>query len=235
MRWLVLCGALCGPVAASLAWAQAAKPPAKAVAAASGPKVWLAREIAQLSEQQVWLFGADGSSVGVARTEQLRALLAVFGKLENQAGVTSELYLSEGHDPDTWLAQGKGDQIIIRISLGLITMIGSDWDAWAFVLGHQLAHIEVFTRQRVELQQREIGQPAPAKLTQDEEEKVADGLALDYTIKAGYKPHGATLFLTRLASTATPQSLFMRRHPFYPGRMEYVRDLGVTLTAPAPR
>ena len=34
-------------MAASMAWAQAVKPPAKAVAAPSGPKVWLAREIAE--------------------------------------------------------------------------------------------------------------------------------------------------------------------------------------------
>ncbi|HWA38470.1 MAG TPA: hypothetical protein VG873_11445 [Burkholderiales bacterium] len=237
-RWLVLLGAMAAGLACAQAPRPAAKdkdkPPAKVVAPA-GPRVWLAREVAQISEQQVWLFGADGSSVGVARTEQLRALLSVFGKLEHQAGVSSELYLSEGPEPDTWLAPGKGDQIVIRISLGLVTMIGNDWDAWAFVLGHQLAHIEMFTRQRSELEQREVGLPPPQKLTQDEEEKVADGLALDWTIKAGYKPDGAVLFLTRLASRATPSSLFMRRHPFYPGRLDYVRDLGVTLTVPVKR
>src|SRR5262245_28745161 len=101
--------AIGGVLAAAPAWAQKAqeppKPPAKMVAPA-GPKVWLAREIAQLSEQQVWLFGADGSSIGVARTEQLRSLLAVFGKMEHAAGVESELYLSEGNEPDTWLAPG---------------------------------------------------------------------------------------------------------------------------------
>jgi hypothetical protein len=242
MRWLVLCGALCGPFAAGVAWAQAPKPgasakdkpPAKVVAQA-GPRVWLAREIAQISEQQVWLFGQDGASIGVARTEQLRSLLSVFGKLEHHAGVNSELYLSEGADPDTWLAQGKGDQVVIRISLGLVTMLGNDWDAWAFVLGHQLAHIDLFARQRVELEPREVGLPPPQKLTQDEEEKVADGLGLEYAIKAGYKPEGATLFLSRLASTVRPSSLFMRRHPFYPGRLEYVRDLGGTLAVPVKR
>ena len=233
---------MCGLMAAGVAWAQAPKPGASAkdkppakVVAQPGPRVWLAREVAQIAEQQVWLFGQDGSSVGVARTEQLRSLLSVFGKLEHQAGVNSELYLSEGNDPDTWLAQGKGDQVVIRISLGLITMLGSDWDAWAFVLGHQLAHIELFTRQRSELQQREVGLPPPEKLTQDEEEKIADGLGLDYAIKAGYKPDGAVLFLTRLTSRATPSSLIMRRHPFYPGRLEYVRDLGATLSVPVKR
>ena len=239
MRWLVLCGL----VAAGGAWGQSApkpgaqakdKPPAKVVAPA-GPRVWLAREVAQISEQQVWLFGQDGASVGVARTEQLRSLLSVFGKLEHHAGVTSELYLSEGNDPDTWLAQGKGDQIVIRISLGLITMIGNDWDAWAFVLGHQLAHIDMFMRQRNELQERDLGLPPPPKHSQDEEEKIADGLALDYALKAGYKPDGAVLFLTRLASRASSSSLIMRRHPFYPGRLDYVRDLGATLSVPVKR
>ena len=233
MRTALVVLALSGLMAASSAWAQARKAPERAPLAP--PKVWLAREIAQLTEQQVWLFGADGSSVGVARTEQLRTLLAVFGKLESQSGISSELYLSEGNDPDTWLAQGKGDQIIIRVSLGLVTMIGNDWDAWAFVLGHQLAHIDVFMRERAELQKREIGVPAPPKMTQDDEEKVADGLALDWAIKAGHKPDGAVLFLTRLASRASASSLFMRRHPFYPGRLDYVRDLGATLSVPTAR
>jgi hypothetical protein len=212
------------------ALAQAPKPPAKAVAPA-GPRVWLAREVAQISEQQVWLFGQDGSSVGIARTEQLRTLLGVFGKLEHQSGISSELYLSEGNDPDTWLAQGKGDQIVIRVSLGLLTMLGADWDAWAFVIGHQLAHIDMHARQRIELQQRQVGEPPPPARTPDEEEKIADGLGLEWAIRAGYKAQGASLFLHRLVAREGPASSFMRRHPFYPGRIDYVRDLGATLSA----
>jgi hypothetical protein len=215
-------------MAATLAWAQPAKPPAKGgsadkapakAVAAAGPKVWLAREVAQITEQQVWLFGADGSSVGVARTEQLRALLAVFGKLEQQAGVDSELYLSEGSEPDTWLAPGKGENsIVIRISLGLITMIGNDWDAWAFVFGHQLAHIEF------RLREQESG--ARSGPSVGDEERAADEQGLEYAVKAGYKPEGATLFLSRLTARENPSAIIMRRHPFYPGRLEYVRDIG---------
>lgn len=228
MRRLLLCVlAMAGVWGAAVAWAQSRQP-----AAPAAPRVWLAREVAEISEQQVWLFGQDGSSVGIARTEQLRSLLAVFGKLEHQSGITSELYLSEGSDPDTWLAQGKGDQIVIRVSLGLVTMLGSDWDAWAFVLGHQLAHIEMHTRQRIELQQRQVGEPPPAARTPDEEEKIADGLGLEWAIRAGYKANGANLFLHRLVAREGPASSFMRRHPFYPGRIEYVRDLGATLAAP---
>lgn len=231
---VLVCMGLLGP---GFALAQAPKPPAKAVSPA-GPRVWLAREIAQISEQQVWLFGQDGSSVGIARTEQLRTLLGVFGKLEHQSGITSELYLSEGADPDTWLAQGKGDQIVIRVSLGLLLMLGADWDAWAYVLGHQLAHIEMHTRQRIELQQREVGAPPPPQRSPDEEEKIADGLGLEWAIRAGYRAEGANLFLHRLVAREGPASAFMRRHPFYPGRIDYVRDLGHTLTAarrePAP-
>jgi hypothetical protein len=227
----------CVVLGAGAASAQTARPipakpiPAKPSAAPAAPRVWLAREIAQIPEQQVWLFGQDGSSVGVARTEQLRSLLAVFGKLEQISGISSELFISEGTDPDTWLAQGKGDQIVVRINLGLITMLGADWDAWAFVLGHQLAHIELFSRSRQELQRREVGEPPPPPaLTPDEEEKVADGLGLEYAIRAGYKPDGANLFLNRLA-VRDPGSSFLRRHPFYSGRMDYVRDLGATLAA----
>jgi len=206
-------------LAASNAAGQGVKPPAKAVAP-SAAKIWLAREIAQLSEQQVWLFGQDGSSVGVARTEQLRTLLAVFGKMEHQAGVNSELYLAEGNDPDTWLAQGKGEQVVVRISLGLVTMIGNDWDAWAFILGHQLAHIEILRLRGPEAMREATVSSA------EEEEKVADALGIEYAVRAGYKYEGAVLFLNRLAARERASSLFMRRHPFYPGRVDHVRETG---------
>jgi hypothetical protein len=219
--------ALSGLLAAPLVWAQARKGPERAPL--SPPKVWLAREIAQLTEQQVWLFGADGSSVGVARPEQLRTLLAVFGKLENQAGVNSELYLVEGTDPDTWLAPGKDESsVVIRVTLGLMTMLGSDWDAWAFVFGHQLAHIEFRVREnRAKL----LGE-TPFTLSPFEEEKDADTLGLEWAVRAGYKPNGASLFLSRVAARLSPSALFMRRHPFYPGRLDHVREMG---TAPVSR
>ena len=58
MRGALVVLALSGLLAASPAGAQARKGPERAPLDA--PKVWLAREIAQLTEQQVWLFGADG-------------------------------------------------------------------------------------------------------------------------------------------------------------------------------
>jgi Zn-dependent protease with chaperone function len=203
---------------AGAAAAQNARPPEKAPLPPS--KIWLARELAQLTEQQVWLFGTDGSSVGIARPEQLRALLGVFGKMEHQSGVNSELYLAEGAEPDTWLAQGKGDQVVIRVSLGLVTMLGSDWDAWAFVIGHQLAHIEI-----LRLRGPEALRDATVT-TIEEEERVADALGVEYAVRGGYKPDGAALFLQRIAMRERPSSLFMRRHPFYPGRIDHVREVG---------
>ncbi len=218
MRTALVVLALSGIRAAPLAWGQARKGPERAPLAP--PKVWLAREIAQLTEQQVWLFGADGSSVGVARTEQLRTLLSVFGKLEHQAGINSELYLSEGADPDTWLAPGKDESsVVIRVTLGLLTMLGSDWDAWAFVFGHQLAHIEFRLREKRQAE----GEPR-FTLSPFEEEKDADTLGLEWAVRAGYKREGASLFLNRVATRLSPSALFMRRHPFYPGRLDHVRD-----------
>lgn len=229
MRSALVVLALSGLLVAPSAWAQAKKGPERAPLAP--PKVWLAREIAQLTEQQVWLFGADGSSVGVARPEQLRALLAVFGKLENQARVDSELYLVEGAEPDTWLAPGKVESsVVIRVTLGLMTMLGSDWDAWAFVFGHQLAHIEFRLREK----RQPEGEPR-FTLSPFEEEKDADTLGLEWAVRAGYKPDGASLFLSRVTARLSPSALFMRRHPFYPARLEHVRDLGGTLAVPVKR
>ena len=239
MRTLVVlaAGALVA-AAATHSWAQQKadksaakdKPPAKVVSPAGGPKVWLAREVAQIAEQQVWLFGADGSSIGVARTEQLRALLGVFGKLEHHSGVNSELYLSEGSEPDTWLAPGKGEQIVIRVTLGLVTMLGNDWDAWAFVLAHQLAHIEFRLREK----QAEAQNGPRSTASPLEEEKDADTLGLEWASRAGYKPDGAALFLNRLAARLSPTATFMRRHPFYDGRLQHVREAGAVL-GPARR
>lgn len=226
MRRAMVVLALCGMIAAPLAWAQARKGPERAPLAP--PKVWLAREIAQLTEQQVWLFGADGSSVGVARTEQLRTILAVFGKLEHQAGFNSELYLVEGSDPDTWLAPGKEEgSVVIRVSLGLVTMLGSDWDGWAFLFGHQLAHIEFALRAK-------RAEPR-IPLSPFEEEKDADTLGLEWAVKAGYKREAASLFLNRVATRLSPSAIFMRRHPFYPGRLDHVRDpVAREASAPLP-
>lgn len=208
---------------AGAAAAQNARPPERAPLPPS--KIWLARELAQLTEQQVWLFGTDGSSVGIARPEHLRSLLAVFGKMEHQSGVDSELYLAEGNEPDTWLAQGKGDQIVVRVSLGLVTMLGSDWDAWAFVIGHQLAHIEI-----LRLRGPEAIREATVT-TMEEEERTADALGVEFAVRAGYRTEGATLFLQRIAVREQPSSLFMRRHPFYPGRIDHVREVGGRLSA----
>lgn len=236
MRRVVL--GLVSSILVGAAWAQSARPPAPpkpAVKASGGARIWLVRDVAQLAEQQVWLFGQDGSSVGVARPEQLRALLSVFGKMEQISGIGSELYLSEGNEPDTWLAQGKGDQVVVRINLGLVTMLGSDWDAWAFVLGHQLAHIDAHQRRRGELEHREIGVPPPPAPQPDEDERVADALALEWAVRAGYKTEGGIRFLTRLAQRHDPAATFMRRHPFYPGRLDFLREAGLNIPAPAPR
>ena len=232
-----LLGLLSLALLAGGALAQQAKPlpPKPSVKAPAAAKIWLVREIAQINEQQVWLFGQDGASIGVARPEQLRSLLSVFGKLEQISGINSELYLSEGSEPDTWLAQGKGDDIVVRINLGLVTLLGSDWDAWAFVLGHQLAHIEAHMRNRNELQRREVGAPPPSPRSPDEDEKLADGLGLEWAIRGGYKPDGGIRFLTRLAQRGDPGTMFLRRHPFYPGRLDYVREASLNVPAPAPR
>ena len=70
---------------------------------------------------------------------EARELEKIYADMEKQSGVTAKLLFSTNPDVNAFAA-GSGDDKVVVVQAGLLTMMDGDRDAVAAVLGHELGH-----------------------------------------------------------------------------------------------
>lgn len=213
--------------------------------------VWRLQELAATVSQRVILRGPQGI-YGAMDTQLLQRILNTGARLLEVAG--------KGPDPE-WILIGSGavnafaffnnSQPTIAISLGMVQLLADDQDAWAALLGHELAHLRLdhlrtmrdrrktaeVTSSVVGVIASVIGLPfgslvadATAELAgraySRDDERDADRIGLGYMREAGFAAQGAISLQQRLLSArASGPMPFLSTHPSGEERIENLREL----------
>lgn len=222
---------------------------------------WNAEEVAGAPAERVVL-RHGGTHYRPLRAETIRALIGHKEAVERAAGeLRTRLVIVADATPNGMLFFEDG-AAVIGVSVGMLELLGDDRDAFAALVGHELAHLyqrhaEARSRRQHEQDQTSgligfalavIGVPLGATLADAatavaersysrDEELEADRLGLDYLNRAGFDPYGAVRLHERLASLPERSALrFLSTHPPAPDRVEALRRIADTLVpATAPR
>lgn len=214
-------------------------------------EVWRLDELV-LADQAVILLRSSQGLHGAVESKLLRRIAAIGERIVSAAG--------EGPQPKfVVLASGavnafanyKGNQPTIALGLGMVQLLGNDEDAWAALLGHELAHLRLNhirgmkeRREKAEITSSVagailsvIGLPfasiaadATAALADRaysrDDEREADRIGLEYMRRAGFGDAGAISLqqhlLTHRGSASIP---FLSTHPSGEERIEHLRQL----------
>lgn len=216
-----------------------------------GTEVWRLRELVETGQPRVLLRGPQGI-YGIIEVDLLTRILATGEKLLQAA--------DKGPEPE-WLviASGSvnafavidGTQPMIAISLGMIRLLANDEDAWAALLGHELAHLRLDHHRALRARRKTaeitssvagviasvVGLPfgsliadAAAELTDRafsrDDEREADRVGLEYMRRGGFAAQGAiTLQQLLLSRRGTSSMPFLSTHPSGEERIENLREL----------
>lgn len=219
---------------------------------------WRAADVAAASAEAVVL-RHEHSAFAPLRTERVRALLAVKEAVEQAAGgLRTELLILADAAPNAVVFSEDG-QARMAVSLGMLELLGEDRDAFAALVGHELAHLyarhaEVRSqkaRQRddtgalVGLALSLVGVPLGEVLADAatvvvargydrDQEREADGMGMEYMARAGFDPAGAVRLYERLAALPAGNPIpFLGTHPSGPERVAAMRRLvGARAAAP---
>lgn len=144
-----------------------------------------------------------------------------------------------------------GDVDMIGVHIGMVQLLGADEAAWAAVIGHELAHLNL---RHADLQRSRRGEadglaalasvvltaigtpltPILAELATEaadkgysrEDERAADAAGIDSMLRAGYEPEGAVRFFEKLAHTGqSSRFAFFGSHPDHAERVAAARAL----------
>ncbi len=168
----------------------------------------------------------------------LNQIEASFLRLLAQSTVDSRLLISADPMPNAFATLSAGEPTVI-INAGLIDMTGWDGDELAFVLGHELAHLEL-GHLDPERQQRlrtsntlsdllatvagvvvpfgglavDIGHQLITTSFSRDQERDADQRGLELMFRSGFDPRGAVRFHRKLISVSGDSLLpFLSTHP----------------------
>ncbi|MGR3914409.1 MAG: M48 family metalloprotease [Gammaproteobacteria bacterium] len=101
--------------------------------------LWPVEELAQVHARVVELRSKRGVAARIPR-DWLRALRITAARLDAAAGISTSLYLCDARAPNAF-AWREGGANNVAVTLGMRTLIGNDWHAFAALLGHENAHL----------------------------------------------------------------------------------------------
>ena len=101
--------------------------------------LWPVEELAQFHAREIELRTKRGVVARIPRT-WLRALRITAERIDAAAGISTTLYLCDARAPNAF-AWREGGMNNIAVTLGMRTLIGNNWHAFAALLGHENAHL----------------------------------------------------------------------------------------------
>lgn len=225
-------------------------------AATAQTRSWPAAGIASHPAEYVRLIDARGNAVATVPRDLMQQILQVQDRLQQTAGFAGELYITEGRGPNAFAINARG-RSMIGITAPMLDLLGNDLDAYAALLGHEIAH---HARQHaVERRSREqslagagaiaglllgaagvrhgaaiahLGRSAVSSAYSRDDEREADRLGVQWMIAAGFDPEGALRLHERLLQRGRGGAIpFLQSHPAGAERVQNIRH---TIASLAP-
>ncbi len=219
---------------------------------ATGPRqqpiAWNAEAIAQNSAPSVRLRGKEGAEIGTVQTARVRSIVSATRNIESIAGLQVQVLLVSGEEPNAFaFRSNQGDRI--AFTLGMLDLLRDDTDAYAAIIGHELAHLVLdHGAQRKEREATRVGvstmlgfalgmagvpmggtiadlgsQTVTTAFSRDEE-RDADSYGAKYARQAGYDPYGAVRAWEKMSARASVAALpFLSTHPASAERLETMK------------
>lgn len=211
---------------------------------------WRLKDLALIQAPRVLLM-AEGASLGSVDIASMHSGWTAASRLLDVAGgMSPDIMLIAGRPANAFSSVSNGKPVV-AVNFGMAEMLGGDIDAWAAMLGHELAHMSL--KHREVRQKRREGSEASSDLLaialaiagvpfgsiladasvdlvergySRDDERDADRAGVALMVRAGFNPEGAVRLQELLARTGGSASLpFLSTHPGDKERIAAMREL----------
>lgn len=215
---------------------------------ARAPLAWNAEAISQSSASVMRLQGRQGETIATVRTDRIRKIVDSTRRIEKVAGAHVRILITDGKAPNAFAWQKDGINHI-GFTVGMLDLLQSDYDAYAAIIGHELAHLVLnhgALRKDRESARAGVSQVlgfvlgaagvplsgTVANVTtravttsfSRDEERDADRYGINYAREAGFDPYGAVRAWEKMAARSSGVLLpFLSTHPMAEERIENMR------------
>ncbi|MFT5720047.1 MAG: Zn-dependent protease with chaperone function [Motiliproteus sp.] len=197
---------------------------------ASQAGLWMADSIVSAGSgddnkdsQRVTLKRPDNGIAGSVDRASIKALAEVTARINQAAGIQTTLYITDRGSPGpNAYAARVGPDYIIAVNLQMLTLIGTDKNMYAALIGHEVAHC--LKRHDIVGENKGFSETMASTASRIDQETEADEVGIQLMKTAGYPLTGALTFYTKL-TTETGNNLpaFFRQHPSNIERLENIQ------------
>lgn len=218
----------------------------------SGARYWQIDGCTSRPTDNVRFNRADGTQIAIVPRRTCEAINSAALKIQSASGFyLSRVLIADPDDPNAFATRDKNGNPIAIVTLGMMTSLGSDEDAWAGLLGHEIAHlVRRHSDSRADAQASArgagevianvvsmavpgvggfIGGTVAGTATQmavygsytRPQEAEADELGLQWMVAAGYDPRGLLRLFDVLRRRASMPA-FLSTHPAAQDRTQAV-------------
>ena len=211
---------------------------------------WPVRDLVSVSGAQIDLLGPNQEVVDTVNKLTIQKYLLAHFRISRAAGIQAELLIIAGAEPNAFAAAVNG-RPTIAVNLTMLRVIDEDPDQFAFLLGHEAAHLarnhgaQSRTRSStlraissvVGLGLGAAGVPAGGAIAglaanlidtaySREDEIEADAFGVGYVLAAGYDPQAAIRLHERLLEVGKGALIpFLDSHPSGQDRIDTIKRL----------
>jgi hypothetical protein len=212
--------------------------------------LWDAERAVNVSDPAIRLRDQEGKTHSVVETKRLLNILDATRRIEEASGTLVKVNIASGTEPNAFAwRDATGDRI--ALTLGMLNLLRDDYDAYAAVIGHEVAHLVL--NHGVIRKEREgvrsvasellgialgvVGVPmggtvanvATTTVTSvfsRDEERDADKHGINYAVRAGFDPNGAVRAWEKMSQSSSGFSIpFLNSHPMAQERLDTMRQL----------
>jgi hypothetical protein len=179
--------------------------------------------------------------------------------MQRSGGFVGELVITDGKDPNAFAFSARG-RSLIGITAPTLDLLADDLDAYAALLGHEIAHhVKEHAKERRSREQSlgaagaivglmlgvagvrggasiaDLGRVVLSRSYSRDEEREADRLGVEWMIATGFDPEGALRLQERFLQLSTGGSIpFLQTHPAGEERVKNIR-LQIAELAPSSK
>jgi len=213
--------------------------------------VWQTENIIYSQRPSIALLDNNEKYYATVYTAQIKAIDSINSKISYTSGTHLDFLIVEGKEPNAFAFSNQGRRAL-GINIGMLDLLEKDYDAFAFLIGHESAHHvkeHGKTRQNRDMVLQTtsclvgttlgaLGIPGGGILTDigtqiihtaytRDEEREADSLGLDYMMSAGFDPQGAIRLQRKLKEASSSYHIpLLNTHP---SSEERIRNLSALI------
>ena len=199
------------------------------------------------NEREVQLVDEQGNAVKSYERGYVGNILSVWDDIQEVSSYRAALKFAPGKSPNAYAGKSNGEKIV-AVNFGMIELLETDFDAWAGLLGHEIAHLKL-NHQREALKRKIplkivdwlVERSDPSKAVGFASSLITNSIDMNYSRKheresdysgtvwayrAGYDPMGAVSLHQALAKEEKIGEVpFLRSHPTSKERVENLTKL----------